>query len=189
MFCPVLICSMYLPREPYSPEIRMGPRVTSTFLVSFGPLVCTALSAWTFNNNITCRSSPLEPITLSTPPPVVLPVLRVEPLGRIRRAASLPVKLQYAPRKNVLQTLVFRSAAPQGPLVWISIRLQIGGRGFSCSFGGRHGWVFCFWVNFVNWVSSVVIPVTRKVKGYTIFVGKYVTDKRERFRPHKVHVF
>jgi len=31
----------------------MGPRVTSTFLVSFGPLPCTALSASTFNNNIT----------------------------------------------------------------------------------------------------------------------------------------
>jgi len=30
----------------------MGPRVTSTCLVSFGPLVCTALSASTFNNII-----------------------------------------------------------------------------------------------------------------------------------------
>jgi len=38
MFRPVFICSMYLPREPYMPEIKMGPRVTSTCLVSFGHL-------------------------------------------------------------------------------------------------------------------------------------------------------
>jgi len=50
MFCPVSICSTYLPREPYLPEIKMGPSVTSTSLVSFGPLVCFALSASTFNN-------------------------------------------------------------------------------------------------------------------------------------------
>jgi len=29
---------MYLPHEPYLPEIKMGPRVTSTCLVSFGHL-------------------------------------------------------------------------------------------------------------------------------------------------------
>jgi len=32
----------------------------------------------------------------------------------------------------------------------------------------------------------VFIPVTRRVKGYTKFVGKYVTGGRKRFRPHKV---
>jgi len=41
---------MYLPREPYLPEIKMGPRVSNTCLVSFGPLVCTALSASKFKN-------------------------------------------------------------------------------------------------------------------------------------------
>jgi len=30
---------------------------------------------------------------------------------------------------------------------------------------------------------------TRKVKGYTRFVGKYVTGRKKRFRPHKVHIF
>jgi len=34
----------------------------------------------------------------------------------------------------------------------------------------------------------VIIPVTRTVKGYTRFVGKYVTGRRNRFRPHKVYV-
>jgi len=33
------------------------------------------------------------------------------------------------------------------------------------------------------------IPVTRGVKGYTTFVGKYVTGRRNRFRPHKVYLF
>jgi len=41
-----------IPREPYLPEIKMGPRITSTCLVSFGPLVCTALNASTFKNTI-----------------------------------------------------------------------------------------------------------------------------------------
>jgi len=31
--------------------------------------------------------------------------------------------------------------------------------------------------------------VTRRVKGYTRFVGKYVTGRRKRFRPHKVYIF
>jgi len=35
----------------------------------------------------------------------------------------------------------------------------------------------------------VVIPVTRRVKGYTRFVGKYVTGRRKPFRPHKVDIF
>jgi len=33
------------------------------------------------------------------------------------------------------------------------------------------------------------IPVTRRVKGYTKFVGKYVKGRRKRFRPHKVYIF
>jgi len=54
-FCEFIYCSVQLlwcflivpwGGEPYSPEIKMGPRVTSTCLVSFGPLVCTALSAF-----------------------------------------------------------------------------------------------------------------------------------------------
>jgi len=34
----------------------------------------------------------------------------------------------------------------------------------------------------------IFIPVTRRVKGYTRFVGKYVTGRRKRFRPHKVYI-
>jgi len=33
------------------------------------------------------------------------------------------------------------------------------------------------------------IPVTGRVKGYTRFVGKYVTGRRKRFRPHNVYIF
>jgi len=36
---------------------------------------------------------------------------------------------------------------------------------------------------------TVIIPLTRRVKGYTRFVGKYVTGRRKRFRPHKVYIF
>jgi len=35
----------------------------------------------------------------------------------------------------------------------------------------------------------IVIPFTRRVKGYTRFVGKYVTGRKKRFRPHKVYIF
>jgi len=35
-------------------------------------------------------------------------------------------------------------------------------------------------------IALVFIPVTRRVKGYTRFVEKYVTGRRKRFRPHKV---
>jgi len=35
----------------------------------------------------------------------------------------------------------------------------------------------------------IVIPVTRRVNGYTRFVGMYVTGRRKRFRPHKVYIF
>jgi len=31
--------------------------------------------------------------------------------------------------------------------------------------------------------------VTRRVKGYTRFVGKYVTGRRKRCRPHKVYIY
>jgi len=31
--------------------------------------------------------------------------------------------------------------------------------------------------------AELVIPVTRRVNGYTRFVGKYVTGRRKRFRP------
>jgi len=34
-----------------------------------------------------------------------------------------------------------------------------------------------------------IILVTRKVKWYTLFVGKYVTSGNKRFRPHKVYIF
>jgi len=33
------------------------------------------------------------------------------------------------------------------------------------------------------------IPVTRRVKGYTRFVGKYVKGRRKSFRPPKVYIF
>jgi len=35
----------------------------------------------------------------------------------------------------------------------------------------------------------VFITVTRRVKGYIRFVGKYVTGGRKRFRPHTVYIF
>jgi len=38
-------------------------------------------------------------------------------------------------------------------------------------------------------LCATFIPVTRRVKGYTRFVGKYVTGRRKRFRPHKVYIF
>jgi len=37
--------------------------------------------------------------------------------------------------------------------------------------------------------EKLIIPVTRRVKGYTRFVGKYVTGRRKRFRSHKVYIF
>jgi len=34
------------------------------------------------------------------------------------------------------------------------------------------------------------VPVhSTRVKGYTRFVGKYVTGRRKRFLPHKVYIF
>jgi len=37
--------------------------------------------------------------------------------------------------------------------------------------------------------GTIFIPVTRRIKGYTIFVGKYVTGRWNRFGPHKVYIF
>jgi len=37
--------------------------------------------------------------------------------------------------------------------------------------------------------TSPLIPVTRRVKGYSRFVGKYVTGRRNLFRTHKVYIF
>jgi len=36
---------------------------------------------------------------------------------------------------------------------------------------------------------KIIIPDTRRIKGYTRFVGKYVTGRRKRFRPHEVCIF
>jgi len=40
-----------------------------------------------------------------------------------------------------------------------------------------------------NLILNVVIPVTRRVKGNTRFVGKYTTGERKRFRPRKIYIF
>jgi len=37
--------------------------------------------------------------------------------------------------------------------------------------------------------STWILLVTRRVKGYTRFVEKYVTGRRKRFRPYKVYIF
>jgi len=37
--------------------------------------------------------------------------------------------------------------------------------------------------------TDIFIPVTCRVKGYTRFIGKYVTGRSKRFRPHKVYIF
>jgi len=37
--------------------------------------------------------------------------------------------------------------------------------------------------------EDIFVPVIRRVKRYTRFVGKYVTGRRKRFRPHKVYIF
>jgi len=37
--------------------------------------------------------------------------------------------------------------------------------------------------------ESIFISVTRRVKGSTRFVGKYVTGRRMHFWPHKVYIF
>jgi len=35
----------------------------------------------------------------------------------------------------------------------------------------------------------IIILVTHRVKGYNIFIGKYVTGRRKRFQPHKLYIF
>jgi len=37
-----------------------------------------------------------------------------------------------------------------------------------------------------TWLENIFIPVTRRVKGHTRFIGMYVTGRRKRFRPHQV---
>jgi len=37
--------------------------------------------------------------------------------------------------------------------------------------------------------ANCIFNVTRRVKGYTRFVGKYVTVRRKRFRPYKVYIY
>jgi len=43
--------------------------------------------------------------------------------------------------------------------------------------------------HFTKLIFNIFMPVTRRVKGYTRFVGKYVTGRRKRFRPHTVYIF
>jgi len=52
-------------------------------------------------------------------------------------------------------------------------------------------WFFkCLLTNIIYKIGQYIfIPVTRRVKGYTRFVGKCVTGRRKRFRPHKVYIF
>jgi len=38
------------------------------------------------------------------------------------------------------------------------------------------------------WKNILKMPVTRRVKGCTRLVGKYVTGRRKLFRPHKVYI-
>jgi len=50
-------------------------------------------------------------------------------------------------------------------------------------------WSNSIYPNHLNRENCIFTPVTRRVKGYTRFVGKYVTGRRKRFRPHKVYIF
>jgi len=43
---------------------------------------------------------------------------------------------------------------------------------------------YLFTVLLSKQLKLIFIPVTRKVKEYTIFVGKYVTGRRKHFRTH-----
>jgi len=38
-------------------------------------------------------------------------------------------------------------------------------------------------------MTNLNLPVTRRVKGYTRFVGKYETGRTKRFRLYKVYIF
>jgi len=46
-----------------------------------------------------------------------------------------------------------------------------------------------FFLIVLQFCLLLFVPVTRRVKGYTRFVGKYVTGRRKRFLPHKVYIF
>jgi len=37
--------------------------------------------------------------------------------------------------------------------------------------------------------NFIIIPVTRRVKGYTRFVEKYITGRRKRFGLYNVYIF
>jgi len=41
---------------------------------------------------------------------------------------------------------------------------------------------------YTHYKFGVFVPVTRRVKGYTRFVGKYVAGRRKGFWPHKVYI-
>jgi len=49
--------------------------------------------------------------------------------------------------------------------------------------------IFLYLYIYFIYIYFIFIPVTRRVKGYTRFVGKYVTGRRKRFRPHQVYIF
>jgi len=42
--------------------------------------------------------------------------------------------------------------------------------------------------HFMGYEDLIFIPVTRRVKGYSRFVGKYVTGRNNLFRLHKVYI-
>jgi len=46
--------------------------------------------------------------------------------------------------------------------------------------------IFCV---FMVYSKDVFIPITRRVRGYTRFIGMYVAGRRNRFRPHSVYLF
>jgi len=54
---------------------------------------------------------------------------------------------------------------------------------------GFRGWQLSVAADHVYaWYDRMILPVTYRAKGYIRFVGKYVTDRRKRFRPHKVYI-
>jgi len=42
---------------------------------------------------------------------------------------------------------------------------------------------------YVFYSRLAIIPVTRRVKGYTRYIEKYVTGRRKSFRPYKVYIY
>jgi len=43
--------------------------------------------------------------------------------------------------------------------------------------------------SFLSFSICASFTVTRRVKGYTEFAGKYLTGRSKRFRSHKVYIF